>query len=255
MHLQVDVGINEAVGEHTTLGQESTVVVQIVQGLVQAVAHGGDLRVFFWRQVVEILGGGFARMDLVLHAIKARHQHGTEAQIRIAQRIGETALDASALGVGHVRDADRCRPVACAVGQLHRGLKTRHQTLVAVGARVGDGVQCTRVFDDAADVVQGKVRQACVTVTSKEVLAVFPHRLVHVHAAAVVAHDRLGHESGRFAIGMRHVVDHILLQLAPVGALHQGAELGTEFLLALASHFMVMHFNRNTQRFENQAHL
>ncbi|MDH6595247.1 hypothetical protein M2165_005136 [Variovorax sp. TBS-050B] len=110
------------------------------------------------------------------------------------------------------------------------------------------------MLDDAADVVQREVRQARIAVAGKQVLAVLPDRLVHVHARAVVADDGLGHEGRGLAVGVRHVVDHVLLQLDPVGTLDQRAELGAEFHLAGVGHFMVMHFDRDAERFEHQAH-
>ncbi|MDT4817616.1 hypothetical protein FQZ97_506950 [compost metagenome] len=193
-------------------------------------------------------------MDLVFHAVQAGHQQRGKAQVRVHQRIGEARFDAAALRVGHERDADRGRAVLGRVGQLHRGFEAGHQALVAVGAGVRDGVQGTGVLDDAADVVQREVGQACVAVAGEQVLAVLPDRLVHVHAGAVVADDGLGHEGGGLAVGVGHVVDHVLLQLDPVGALHQRAEAGADLELAGVGHFMVMHFDRDAQRFEHQAH-
>jgi hypothetical protein len=50
-------------------------------------------------------------------------------------------------------------------------------------------------------------------------------------------------------------VHHVLQHLRPVGALHQRAELGADFVLAGARHFVVEHFDRDAQRFEDQRHL
>jgi hypothetical protein len=111
------------------------------------------------------------------------------------------------------------------------------------------------VLDDAADVVQREVAQAGVAVAGEQVLAVLPDRLVHVHAAAVVADDGLGHEGGGLAVGVGHVVDHVLLQLHPVGALDQRAELGADLHLAGVGHLVVVHLDRDAQAFEDQAHL
>jgi len=88
------------------------------------------------------------------------------------------------------------------------------------------------VLDDAADVVQGQVGQAGVLVTREQVLAVLPQRLVYVHAGAVVADERLGHEGRRLAVGVGHVVDHVLHLHGLVGAAHQGVELGADLALA-----------------------
>jgi hypothetical protein len=127
------------------------------QRLVQAVAHGGHQLVFFRGQMVQVLGGSFAGMDLVFHAVQTRHQQGGKAQVGVHQRIGEAGFHATALGVGHKRNADRSRTVLGRVSQLHRCFEVGHQALVAVGAGVGDGVQGTGVLDDAADVVQREV--------------------------------------------------------------------------------------------------
>ena len=76
-----------------------------------------------------------------------------------------------------------------------------------------------------------------------------------MHARAVVADDRLRHEGRRLAVGMRDVLDHVLLDLQPVGALNQRAELRAQFHLACRADFVVMHFDRNAERLEDQAHL
>ena len=65
---------------------------------------------------------------------------------------------------------------------------------------------------------------------------------------------RLGHEGGSFAVGVCHVPNHVLEFLRPVGTLNQGAELGTDFALTCASHFVVEHFNGNAHGFENHDH-
>ena len=110
------------------------------------------------------------------------------------------------------------------------------------------------MLDDAANVVQGKFRQTGVAVTGEQVLAVFPDGLVNVHAGAVVTNDGLRHEGGGFAVGVGHVLHHVLEDLRPVGALNQRAETGTDFVLACASDFVVEHFNRNAKAFQNQRH-
>ncbi len=253
-HLQLDVGADEVVAEHSALGQEGAILVQIVQCLIEAGAHGRDLGFFFRRQVVEVLARGFARVDLVFHAVQAGHHHGGEGQIRVGSRIGETHFDAAGLVALHERHADRSRTVARRVSQHHRGLEAGHQTLVGIGARVSDGVERAGVLDDAADVIQRKVAQTGVAIASKQVLAVFPDGLVHMHARAVVADDGLGHEGRGLAVGVGDVLDHILHDLRPVGTLHQSGEFGADFALAGVGHFVVMHFDRHAHLFEQQAH-
>ena len=193
-------------------------------------------------------------MDLVFHAVQTRHQQGGKAQVGVHERIGEAGFHTATLGVGHVRNADRGRTVLGRISQLHRCFEVGHQALVAVGARVGDGVQRTGVLDDAADVVQRKVRQTCIAVACEQVFAVFPDRLVHMHTRTVVTVVGLGHEGGGLAVGIGNVMDDVLLQHGPVGAFDQGAKTRADFVLACTRHFVVEHFNRNAQRFEDQRH-
>ena len=75
-----------------------------------------------------------------------------------------------------------------------------------------------------------------------------------VHARTVVADDGLGHEGGGLAVGVGHVMNDVLGDLRPVGALHQRAELGADFQLAGARHFVVVHFDRHAHLFHQQAH-
>ena len=75
-----------------------------------------------------------------------------------------------------------------------------------------------------------------------------------MHARSVVASVRLGHESGGFAVSVGHVVDHVLLQQCPVGALDQGRKTGADFALARARHFVVMNFDRNAHGLKDQRH-
>jgi len=86
----------------------------------------------------------------------------------------------------------------------------RHQTLVAVGAGIGEGIDGVGVLDDAADVVERHFRQPAVLVAGEQVLAALGERLMHVHAAAVVAHQRLGHEGRRLAVAVGDVLDDVL---------------------------------------------
>ena len=110
------------------------------------------------------------------------------------------------------------------------------------------------MLDDAADVEERHFGQTGVAVAGEQVLAVFPDRLVHVHTRAVVANDGLRHEGRGLAVLVRNVMHHVLGDLRPVGALDQRAELGANFALTGSRHFVVMHFDRNAERFERQTH-
>ena len=218
-------------------------------------ADGRDALLFFRRQVVEILVARLARIDLVLDAVQAGHHQRGEGEVAGVHRIGEADLDAAGLRVGHVRDAARGRAVARRVGQHHRRFEARDEALVAVGGGVGERVDRARVLEDAADVPQRGLRQAAVAVAGEQVHAALGQRLVHVHAAAVVADDRLGHEGRGLAVAVRDVLDDVLHRQQVVGLLHQRAELGADLALAGVGDFVVVHFDFDAQRGERLAHL
>ncbi len=78
---------------------------------------------------------------------------------------------------------------------------------------------------------------------------------MHVHAAAVVADDRLGHESDGLAVLVRYVADDVLHRHQFVGLLHQRIELHADLALAGIRHFVVMHFHALAERFQHFAHI
>ena len=63
---------------------------------------------------------------------------------------------------------------------------------------------------------------------------------MHVHAVAVVANERLGHEGRCFTVSVRDVVDDVLENLKPVGTFDQGVELGANLTLTGRGNFVVM---------------
>ncbi len=85
---------------------------RLAERLTQRAAHGRDALQLLWRQVVEILVHRRARIELVLDAVEARHQHRRESQVRVGERIGEADFDALGLRVGRYgmrHDAERLR--------------------------------------------------------------------------------------------------------------------------------------------------
>src|SRR5690606_20559332 len=114
--------------------------------------------------------------------VQTRHQQGSEAQVGVADRVREVGFDTTGLGRSNPRNPDGSRTVAGRVRQHDGCFKAGNQTLVRVGAGVGEGVDDTGVLDDTADVVQRFLGQARVHVASKDVGAIFGNGLVHVHA-------------------------------------------------------------------------
>src|SRR5690606_6582615 len=131
----------------------------------------------------------------------------------------------------------------------------RDQALVAVGAGVGEGVDRLGVLEDAADVPQRQLRQAAVAVAGEQVLAVLAQRLVHVHAAAVVADDRLGDDGGGLAVAVPDVPAAVLQRPPLVGLLHQGVDLGAALALAGGGHLVVVVLDLDAGLFQALAHL
>ena len=100
LHLQFEVSVNPVVREHAATGQELAVIVQGFQGLFQAGAHGWDLCVFLWWQVVQVLSRWVARMDFVLDAVQTSHQQSREAQVWVGHWVWETRFNAAAFWIG-----------------------------------------------------------------------------------------------------------------------------------------------------------
>src|ERR1041385_2753285 len=80
-HLQLDVTVDEVVIEHAAGLEEVAILVEATERLAQRAAHRRNLLQFLRRQVVEVLVHRGARIELVLHAIEAGHQHRGKAEI------------------------------------------------------------------------------------------------------------------------------------------------------------------------------
>ncbi|EBA09822.1 hypothetical protein SSE37_08438 [Sagittula stellata E-37] len=253
-HLQLDVAFDLVLGEHVTGQQEVHVGFQFSQGFAQRAADGRDVGQFFRRQVIEVLVHGFARMDLVGDPVEAGHQQGREAQVGVRRRVGEAGFDALCLRRLGPRNTHAARPVGCGVGAQNGGLVARDQTLVGVGRRVGEGVERLGVLQDAADEVQRLVGEVGVLVAREERLAVFPDRHVDVHARTVVALDRLRHERCRTTVGLRHVVDDVLVFLQLVGLFGQRGEDKAQLVLR-GRHFVVVLVDLHAEAFHGRQHL
>ena len=98
------------------------------------------------------------------------------------------------------------------------------------------------MLDHAADEIEAELREIGILVAGHLRLAVLPDREVAMHARAVVAEDRLRHEAGRLAIGMRHIVDHILVDLHLVGHGDERVVLHAELVLG-GGHFVMVLFD------------
>ncbi len=249
--LPIDVGFDQVVREDIALEQKLVVRFQMIEHFAERpghLFHGGSF-VF-----EEIDVHGFSGLDLVLDAVEAGHQHGGKRQVGVRRGIGAAVLDAHGTGAGAVdRDAHAGGSIAAAVGHIDGRLVAGHQPFVAVGRRRTDGQKGWRVFEDPADVVLAEIAQVGVAVGAVEqVLAVLPQTLVAVHATAVIAEHRLGHEGKRLAVGHGGVLQDVLVGLQCVAHLHQGAEFQVDLHLSAGGDFAVVHLDLDARQHHAQ---
>ena len=239
LHLQLDIAVDEVVVEHAAGLQERAILVEVLESLAERAANGRDLLQLLRGKVVEILVHGCARINLVDDAVEASHQHRGEREVGVGGRIGEAHFNARRLRVVGPRNTARSGAIARRIGEQHGGFIAGHQALVGIRRRVRERVERLRMLDDAADVPQAFLRQVGILVAGHDRLAVFPDRLVDVHARTVIAEDGLGHEGRGLAVALGDLMDAVLVDLHVVGHRGQRAELETKFVLR-GSHFVMV---------------
>ena len=147
-------------------------------------------------------------IDLLLDAVEPGAQHHRQREIRVARRVGHAQLDARRRAARR-RHADQRAAVLLRPGDVGRRFVAGHQPLVGVHQRVGDRAEALGVAQDAADVVQAGLAQLPVGLgVVEDVGAAREQRHVRVHARAVDAVDRLGHERRVQAVLDRDVLHH-----------------------------------------------
>ena len=130
--------------------------------------------------------------------------------------------------------------IAAGIGQIDWRFIARNQALIAVGGRRDDRRQRAGVLQQSADVPQRHLAEAGVHVAGEQWLPALPQALVGVHAAAVIAEQRLGHEGHALAVLIRDVADHVLVQHHVVGRFDQRVEALIDFALAGGGDFVVV---------------
>ena len=116
--------------------------------------------------------------------------------------------------------------------------------MVAVHARVGECEQRRRVLQNSTDVPAGKVRQTAVArLVVEQWLAIFPERLVNVHSRAIVAEERLWHESCGLAPAVCNVLHDVLELQDVVCRAYQGVEAVVDLTLAGGANLVVASLN------------
>lgn len=250
--LEVDVHVDEVFGEDAANGKEVVVGFESVEDFFQRTGDGGNAFLLFGLEFVEVFVEGVAGLDLVDDTVETSQQLGGQREVDVAGDVGGAELDTLGLGrLGVERDADSRGAVALAIQQVDRGFVTGNQTMERVGRGVGESQKRGSVLEDATDVPASGVGELGVAVlVEHQGLAVFPDRLVTVHAGAVVAEDGLGHEGGGEAVLVRHVLDDVLVQHHAVAHFGELAEGDADFALAARSDFVVMQVDFDTGVFE-----
>src|SRR5687767_6008726 len=81
--LERHVGVQHVVREHAAAREEFAVLVELLQRLLERMAHLGHARGELRRQIVQILVDRVSGIYLVLYAVQSRHHHGGECEIRV----------------------------------------------------------------------------------------------------------------------------------------------------------------------------
>ncbi len=226
-------------------------------GFGELTRHLGDLRRLLRRQIVDVLVDGIARIDAVADAVETRHEHGREGEIGIAG--GIRAAEFHPLGLRAFRihgNAAGGRAVAHGPGEIDRRLEAGNETTVGVRRRGGEGEDRRRVPQQPADVPARDVGEPGIAALTGECrLSVLPDRLVDMHARAVVAIERLGHEGGGETALAGDVLHHILVHHEIVRHAQQGCETHVDLALPRGRHLVVMAFHGNAEELHHPHHL
>src|SRR3954469_18264172 len=96
--LVVDPGLDDLRREHVALEEERTVALQSLERLVERAGGLGNVLRLLGRHRIDVLVERLARVDLVLDAVEAGHQHRREGDVRVGGRVGAAELEALGLG-------------------------------------------------------------------------------------------------------------------------------------------------------------
>ena len=211
-----------------------------IDGLLQRARQVGDTLRFAGSFVhrEDVLGDLGGRSHALLDAVQPSRETDRQRQIGVAGRVGAAQFDARSLTAGggnaNERGAVAGRPCEIA-GRLIAG----HEPLVGIDQRVGDGGHGAHMVQQTGDEGVGFLRESQrVARVGKHVFAILEQRHIGVHAAAVDAEHRLGHEGGVQAVLLRQRLDGQLEGHDVVGG---GQRVGVlEIDLVLSSRDLVM---------------
>src|SRR5450631_521989 len=135
--------------------------------------------------------------EAALHAVEAAAQHHGERQVGVARRVGAAQLHAHRFGPRDVGNADQRAPVGASPREEDRRFEAAHQPLVGIDQRRENQAHPLGVVQLAGDEVLGDVAEAVVVSAGEGIAGADAEQaLVHVHAAARLVVEGLGHEAG-----------------------------------------------------------
>ena len=196
--------------------------------------------------VVERLG----RFESTVDTVQCGGEHDSERQVRVGRGIGETQLGADRL-VASLRiawDADEGRAVLLRPADVDGCFITRYQALVRVHTRGDHGGQGAGMGELPGNERVGRLRKMGGIVLVEEYIftGVFVEQaLVAVHAGAVDAEDRLGHEGGDQTMLGRDRLDGVLESQHIIRGLERIRKTEVDLVLA-QGHFMMANFHFET---------
>ena len=105
------------------------------------------------------------------------------------------------------------------------------------------------------DVVQRHLRHPGVTGAGEQRRLALPDALMGMHAGAVVAEDRLGHEGRGHTVAHRDVLDDVFVPGQPVGHFGQRLEAHVDFGLAGGGDFVMLFLDADADALHLEHHL
>ena len=167
VHLEVDPLPDQLLAEDIARQQEIVILLQRLHGFAhrgRQLLDRGALRFAPGEDVgVDRAETAFGRVDLVADAVQPGQELPGQRQVDVAGGVGRAEFHAGGVRlVGVLGDAHRRAAVAQREEGIDRGLETRHQAAVGVGAGVGQRQQRRAVLEQPADVIQRLLAHAAV---------------------------------------------------------------------------------------------
>src|SRR6267154_1053213 len=187
-----------------------------------------------------------------IHPLEARREADREGEIGVAGRIRASELDTGGLLVSGLVHGNPHQggAVPLAPGDVDRRLEPGHQPLVRIDPLIRDRGELRHVAQEPGQVGAPGLREmVLVAGGEEEVLPAFEERLMDVHAASVLAVDRLRHERGVVPALARDLLHHVAVGDALVRHLERFAVLEVDLVLA-GGHLVVGGLHRDLHRLE-----